>query len=114
MRKVIRSSAAGSCCGNGVRVDIIGSDCEKMAISRKMSQNKERQLTIYPDALAENNITFATNISDFAMKTMDCVASEKELLKRIETIKKILAKRAKDPTSFWETFAGAFADIFHT
>ena len=28
MRKVIRSSAAGSCCGNGVRVDIIGSDCE--------------------------------------------------------------------------------------
>ena len=74
----------------------------------------ERQLTIYPDALAENNITFATNISDFAMKTMDCVASEKELLKRIETIKKILAKRAKDPTSFWETFAGAFADIFHT
>jgi len=28
MKKVIRSSAAGSCCGNGVRVDIIGSDCE--------------------------------------------------------------------------------------
>jgi signal transduction histidine kinase len=28
VRKVIRSSAAGSCCGNGVRVDIIGSDCE--------------------------------------------------------------------------------------
>ena len=74
----------------------------------------ERQLTIYPDSLAENSISFATNISDFSMKTLDCATTEKELLKRIETIKKVLAKRAKDPTSFWETFAGAFADVFHT
>ena len=43
---------------------------------------------------------------------MDCTKIEKELLNRIEVIKKQLAKKAKNPTGFWETFAGAFVDIF--
>ena len=72
----------------------------------------EREFTIYPNSLSDNNEVFADSISQFTAESMDCTKIEKELLNRIEVIKKQLAKKAKNPTGFWETFAGAFVDIF--
>ena len=96
-------------------LDSRDSDDNMYALAFCMRGNPpERQLTVYPNALADDNVVFAERISEFAQKTMDCASDEKELLNRIEKIKGILAKRAKEPTGFWETVAGAFADVFHT
>lgn len=73
----------------------------------------KREITIYPDSLSESNEVFAETITQFTAESMNCAKKEKDLLDRIERIKKQLAQKAKNPTGFWETFAGAFVDIFH-
>lgn len=73
----------------------------------------KREFILYPESLAVDNETFAKTITEYANSEFNSVAVEKELLKRIEKIKKKIAKRAKNPTGFWETFAGAFIDIFY-
>ena len=72
----------------------------------------KREFVMYPSSLAVDNEIFAKRISEYANSKLNTVTVEKGLLKRIEKLKKIVAKRAKNPTSFWETFAGAFIDIF--
>ena len=73
----------------------------------------KREFILYPGSLAVDNETFANSIAEYANSEFDSAGVEKELLKRIEKIKKKMAKRAKNPTGFWETFVGAFIDIFH-
>lgn len=90
------------------------SDINQYALSFTMRGNPpQREFILYPDSLAVDNSAFAETISKFAQEEMDCAGIETDLLKRIEALKRKLAKRAKNPTSFWETFAGAFMDIFH-
>lgn len=87
---------------------------EKYSLSFYMRGNPpEREFIICPGSLAVDNDIFATKVSEYANNELNSVAVEKDLLKRITKLKKKLAKRAKNPTGFWETFAGAFIDIFH-
>ena len=86
----------------------------KYAINFSMKGNPpKREFIIYPNSLAVDNETFANRIVEYADGEFDSATVEKELLKRILKIKKKLVKRAKNPTGFWETFVGAFIDIFH-
>lgn len=85
---------------------------DKYALDFVMSGNPpEKEFVIYPHSLEVNNIIFAERICEFANSEINCIDTEKELLKRIGKLKKKLAKRAKNPTGFWETFVGAFIDI---
>lgn len=82
------------------------------AISFCMRGNPpERSVTIYPQSLAVENEMFANII----MKHTDgsVIEEEKDLLiKRIGKMKRRLASKARNPVGFWETFFGAFLDVF--
>ncbi len=72
-----------------------------------------REFIIYPYSLKVDKDSFATKISEHAHNTTFNSTVEKEtLLKKISILERKLAKRVKEPTGFWETFAGAFIDIF--
>lgn len=87
---------------------------QKYALDFALKGNpSERELVIYPCSLAVDNETFAKKITEYANGEFNTVAAERDILERIEKLKKIVAKRAKNPTGFWETFVGAFLDIFH-
>ncbi len=86
----------------------------KYALNFTMKGNPpKRKFIIYPNSLAVDNETFANSVTEYANHEFNIAEVKKELLKRIEKLKRELAKRAKNPTGFWETFVGAFIDIFH-
>lgn len=84
----------------------------RMGICMEESIQRLQDDCIKTNVLFDNE-TFANSIVEYADGEFDSSTVEKELLKRILKIKKKLAKRAKNPTGFWETFVGAFIDIFH-
>ena len=71
---------------------------------------------LYPDSLAVPVDEFiGTLTSEFTGKIEGYNQFNKEknqLLKEIAVLEKKLYKRAREPYSFWETFFGAFADLF--
>lgn len=72
--------------------------------------------TIYPGDLNANVDEFVNQIVTLVKKS-DSKYSEihdtkESLEKRIDKLKKKLSKRVKNPSTFWETFIGAFIDIF--
>ena len=96
-------------------LDARDADNSKYALVFYMRGNPpERELKIYPDSLSESNAAFAEHISKYVTGKFEYVETEKELIDRLEIIRKILADKAKNPTGFWETFTGAFIDIFRT
>ena len=71
---------------------------------------------LFPDSLAVPVDEFiGTLISEFSKKIEGYNQFNKgknQLLKEIAVLEKKLYKRAREPYSFWETFFGAFADLF--
>lgn len=70
--------------------------------------------TIYPNDLLITSDEFIEYIwtSENSSSYIKLNQTKDDLLKRITKIKKQLAKRAKNPNTFWETFFGAFGDLF--
>lgn len=71
---------------------------------------------LYPDSL---NVTvdefIQALVKDFSVKVKgyrDAEATKNQLLIDIDKLLKKLRKRAVEPVAFWETFFGAFADLF--
>lgn len=99
--------------GFGDRIlKLLSPDCY---LSLEDSHNpREYELTITPDSYSNANEL----ASSLEMISMDCpsynelIRERKELKDRIEALSKKLVRRAKEPTTFWEAFFGAFADIF--
>ena len=72
----------------------------------------ERQITIFPQSIATDNISFSNKINEYIVANVNRSEIDKgELLKKLKILKKQLKKRAKNPTGFWETVLGAFLDI---
>ena len=72
-----------------------------------------REFTIYPGALKISIDDFGVQINEFLGKEEPNVEEQAtQLIKEINKLDKRLIKKAKNPTGFWETFLGAFADIF--
>lgn len=84
---------------------------------RFSGNSSERIFILYPGALKENSTYFLSELIPILKKDIpgyNEIAVEKEKLKiRIQDLNIKLIRRAKEPTSFWETVAGAFLDIFH-
>lgn len=74
----------------------------------------EHELTINPGSYDDLSI-FAQRIESLSRKSglYDELNSQRTSLKsRIDALTKILTRRAKEPVPFWETFSGAFIDVF--
>lgn len=74
----------------------------------------EHELTINPGSYDDLSI-FAWRIESLSRESglYDELNSQRASLKsRIDVLTKKLARRAKEPVPFWETFAGAFIDVF--
>lgn len=71
---------------------------------------------LYPDSLNVSvNDFIQALVKDFGEKVKgyrDTEATKKQLLKDIDNLLKKLRKRTVEPFTFWETFFGAFADLF--
>lgn len=71
---------------------------------------------LYPESLTVTTDEFVqTLISGFKSKVngySDLETTKKQLIIDIDKLQKKLRKRAVEPFSFWETFFGAFADLF--
>lgn len=72
--------------------------------------------TIYPEGLTVSPEVFIENIYkklDIEVKNFSrLVSSKNRYLQQIDKLNRKIAKRVKDPYSFWETLGGAFWDIF--
>jgi hypothetical protein len=66
-------------------------------------------LAVSVDEFAERIIAaFDTNVSEY-----NALCSKKEkLIAQIDSLNKKIEQRTREPVSFWETIAGAFADMF--
>ncbi|MDM8275643.1 hypothetical protein [Enorma phocaeensis] len=74
----------------------------------------EHELTINPGSY-DDLPTFAQQIESLSRESglHDELNSQRTSLKtRIDALIKKLSRRAKEPVPFWETFAGAFVDVF--
>lgn len=73
--------------------------------------------TLYPGDLNINPDDFVNQIIDIIIEKnpeyCDMEEKQKKLKKQIRKMNKELQKRAQNPIGFWETFIGAFADLFH-
>jgi len=72
------------------------------------------QLVITPDTYADAK-TLAdnlTNIAESCESYKELNATREDLALKIETLTKKLERKAKEPIPFWETFFGAFGDVF--
>lgn len=76
----------------------------------------KRSFVLYPGSLSVSPEKFVDTLTNKFINDVPQyseVFSEKvSLSNRLRKIQKIIARRAKEPVSFWETFIGAFADIF--
>ncbi len=74
----------------------------------------EHELTINPGSYDDLS-AFAQQIESLSRESglYDELSSQRTSLKtRIDALIKKLSRRAKEPVPFWETFAGAFVDVF--
>lgn len=74
----------------------------------------EHELTINPGSYDDLSI-FAQRIESLSRKSglYDELNSQRTSLKRrIDALTKKLTRRAREPVLFWETFSGAFIDVF--
>ena len=71
---------------------------------------------LYPDSLVVPTEEFKdTLIKGFQKHVKGYTESDRiksQLLRRIDKLERKLRRRAKEPVSFWETFFGAFVDLF--
>lgn len=76
----------------------------------------EYSFCIFPGGLAVSASEYSSKLEKCFREQVDGYAdaeAEKSLLlKEIVRLKRQLKKRAKEPFTFWETFFGAFADLF--
>ena len=70
--------------------------------------------TIYPGGLKVSYTEFINCIMDgLSLKQVQLRTDKKKLMKECDKKIKKLARRAKEPNSFFETVFGAITDIFH-
>ena len=71
---------------------------------------------LYPDSLSVPVDEFVSTLTESFQKNIKGYGNpdetKKQLLNDLEKIQKKLRKRTREPVSFWETFFGAFAEIF--
>lgn len=83
---------------------------------RRQTDGETFSIKIFPNSLNVSVDEYIQEIYQRLDKEVDGfkkVCEEKEkLLEQVDNLKKDIAKKAREPFSFWGTFLGAFADIF--
>ena len=73
-------------------------------------------MMIYPQSLAVTNDVYIEQVYQLLGQEIegfsDICSRKATYINRIEKLKKKIAKKAREPFSFWCTFFGAFADLF--
>lgn len=75
----------------------------------------KHSLTIYPGGIIDDANTAIQLVDSICQSTdgySELCRNRNQLQKRLKKIKKVTAKRAREPFTFWETIGGAFADMF--
>jgi len=83
---------------------------------RYQNDSEVFSMMIYPQSLAVTQDEFIEQVYQLLNQEIegfsDICSKKSTYINQIEKLKKKIAKRVREPFSFWSTFFGAFADLF--